>query len=247
MQRIQKALPGWVQTSGQQAQATALMQKIKGLVKDKKWQEVDKVADEILALISPKEKAQTPDEEARAHLLHALGGPFFVSRDPVQEDLQLSDEQKHKLRERLSEDVLETERVQKLEAGAREAAMRSLRQKSYKKLEAFLKDIFTPEQLKRFEQLKLQYDVPSILVRPEIGEELKITDEQRRQFIGAIQEMQQEVAPLMKAAKAGGNPQEILPKVIQLRRTCESKIVALMTAVQKQQWREMTGTRLDIW
>jgi hypothetical protein len=255
MQRIQKALPGWVQTSGQQAQATALMQKIKGLVKDKKWQEVDKVADQILALISSGEKTVVPDEEktrapgeeGRAHLLHALGGPFFVSRDKVQEDLQLSDDQKHKLREKLSDDVLETKRVQSLTGSEREQAMRALRQKSYEKLELFLKEIFTPEQLKRFEQLKLQYNVPSILVRPEIVNELKITDEQRQQFIGAIQEMQQEIAPLMKAAKSGGNPREILPKVIQLRRECESKIEALMTNAQKQQWKAKTGTQLDIW
>ncbi len=58
MQRIQSELPGWVQKNGQpaQAQAMARMEKIKALMKDKKWQEVDKVADEILALVSRGEK-----------------------------------------------------------------------------------------------------------------------------------------------------------------------------------------------
>ena len=52
MQRIQKELPAWIQSSGQQAQVMLRMEKIKALVKDKQWQEVDKAADEILSLIS---------------------------------------------------------------------------------------------------------------------------------------------------------------------------------------------------
>jgi len=56
MQRIQKELPEWIQKSGKQAQAMPLVQKMQALIKDKKWQEVDKVADEILALISSGEK-----------------------------------------------------------------------------------------------------------------------------------------------------------------------------------------------
>jgi hypothetical protein len=56
MQRIQKELPDWVQKSGQQAQVMPLTQKLKALIKDKKWQEADKVADELLSLFPPGEK-----------------------------------------------------------------------------------------------------------------------------------------------------------------------------------------------
>jgi hypothetical protein len=56
MHRIQKELPGWVQKTGQQAQAMPLMEKIKALMKDKQWQEGDKVADEILSLMSSGDK-----------------------------------------------------------------------------------------------------------------------------------------------------------------------------------------------
>ena len=51
MHRIQKELPGWVQKSGKQAQAMPLVQELQGFVKDRKWQEADKVADELLALM----------------------------------------------------------------------------------------------------------------------------------------------------------------------------------------------------
>ncbi len=56
MQRIQKELPAWVQKTGQQAQVMAQIEKIKAFMKDKKWQEADKVADELLSLLPHEEK-----------------------------------------------------------------------------------------------------------------------------------------------------------------------------------------------
>ncbi|MGH6846136.1 MAG: hypothetical protein ACREC0_01470, partial [Methylocella sp.] len=56
MHRIQRELPDWVQQSGQQAQVMPLTQKLKALIKDKEFQEADKVADELLSLMSRGEK-----------------------------------------------------------------------------------------------------------------------------------------------------------------------------------------------
>ena len=62
MHRIQMELPDWIQRSGQPASAMNLTQKIKAFLKDKQWQEADKVADELLSLMngdSPiKEKSE---------------------------------------------------------------------------------------------------------------------------------------------------------------------------------------------
>jgi uncharacterized protein YoxC len=187
------------------------------------------------------------DEETRKHLLHELGGPFFVSRDKVQEELKLSDEQKQKLRDKLTADLQEggklVERLKGVKGGAREEAMRP----SYERLEAFLQENLKADQLKRFQQLKLQYDTPAIMVRPEIVKELKITDEQRKQFMDSIQEMQKEIGPLTQMAHSGGNPQEILQKVTKLRQDCQGKIEALLSDAQKQQWVGMIGQPFVIW
>jgi hypothetical protein len=51
MRRIQKELPDWVRKSGKQAQAMPLVQRLQALLKDRKWLEADKVADELLALM----------------------------------------------------------------------------------------------------------------------------------------------------------------------------------------------------
>src|SRR5262249_51990396 len=72
------------------------------------------------AIVGAPAAAQDVPEEARKHLLHELGGPFFVSRDRVQEELKLSDDQKQKLRDKLSDDVQEAKKVLNLKAAERE-------------------------------------------------------------------------------------------------------------------------------
>lgn len=54
MQRIQAELPGWVQKSGRQAEAMPLVQKLEGLLRERKWLEADHAADELLSLIGGK-------------------------------------------------------------------------------------------------------------------------------------------------------------------------------------------------
>ena len=52
MHRIQKDLPDWVRKSGQQARVMPMTENLAALIKERKWLEADKVADELLALIS---------------------------------------------------------------------------------------------------------------------------------------------------------------------------------------------------
>jgi hypothetical protein len=63
MRRIQEELPGWVQKTGKQAQVMPLGQKVQALIKEKKWQDADKAADELLMLMKgekPKEGKGEP-------------------------------------------------------------------------------------------------------------------------------------------------------------------------------------------
>lgn len=186
--------------------------------------------------------AWAQNEEARKHLHHA-GGPFIVYRDKVWEDLQLSDDQKQKLLEKLPDYNKAFENLKDLEAEDRKKEV----QKSGELFEAFLKETLKADQLKRFQQLKLQYDLPTTLLQPEIVKELKITDEQRQQFIGLVQEMQKKIEPLITESQSSGNPEEIRPKVIGLRMDCTGKIEAILSDAQRKQWKEMLGKPLIIW
>jgi sugar lactone lactonase YvrE len=74
MRRIQAELPAWIQKTGRQADATPLMQKVQSLVKEKKWQEVDKAADELLALM----KGESP-----VGALEKVATGFKLAEGPV--------------------------------------------------------------------------------------------------------------------------------------------------------------------
>lgn len=58
MHRIQEGLPGWVQRSGKPAQAKALAEKLQACLKDRKWLEADKIADELLSLMKDEEPGE---------------------------------------------------------------------------------------------------------------------------------------------------------------------------------------------
>jgi hypothetical protein len=203
-----------------------------------------------IAFLATAGTARAQDEETRKHMLHMLGGPFIISRDKVQEELKLSGDQKQKLRETMTGHIQATmEVVQKLKeltAGEREKEMQSHRREAGEGFSASLKEILTADQLKRLRQLQLQHDGPGALGRPEVRQELNITDGQLRQFMGVIAEMQKQIEPLMKEAQSGGNPQEIRPKVIKIRKEHEAKLEALLSAAQRKQWKDMLGKPVDV-
>ena len=138
---------------------------------------------------------------------------------------------------------------QKLEGRApedREKALHEYRPKVHEKLAKFLKATLKPDQLKRFRQLELQLEGAFALGQPEVGKELKITNQQRMRFMAVVQDLQKKIEPLIKEAHAGGNPEEIRPKVMHIRKEHEAKIEAILTDAQKKQWKEMLGERFTL-
>jgi len=204
----------------------------------------DQVADD--ATLPTQAGPQQASNEARGQLVEILGPPFAVFRDNVQAELQLSAEQKEKIKKRLQETLQETMRFFQ-SFGAqngqeRENAIQSYRERAQDNLRAFLQGLLNEKQLTRLRQLELQQEGPFAFVgRPDLGQELKITEAQRRQFMTVLQEMETKIAPLVMALQSGGNPQEIGPKIMKVRKDQESRLEALLTAAQKKQWKEMLG------
>ncbi len=193
------------------------------------------------------------DAETRSHLMHDLGGPFIIYRDPVQSELKLTDTQKQKLLDKQAEFVQQTMRFEETLKGKqegkqegkqgeeREQAMQSHRAQSAEKFWPILKAILKPDQLTRFQQLELQHEGPGGVFRPAIMKSLKITDEQRRQFMAVIQDLQATIKPMIEKAQSGGNPEEIRPKVIKIIEDHEATIETLMSTSQRKQWQAMRG------
>lgn len=189
-------------------------------------------------------------EEARRQLINALGGSHLVFRDKVLEELKVSDDQKQKLMQRLPGIIKETMghflNIEDLQGAVLEKEHQAYRQKAQGKLTPFLENTLKEDQLQRLRQVELQQEGAFSLGRPDIGKDLKITDEQRKQFMALVQELQKKIEPLIKEAQAAGNPPEVMLKIMKVRRNYEDKIEALLSDGQKKQWKEMLGKPLDL-
>ena len=50
----------------------------------------------------------------------------------------------------------------------------------------------------------------------------------------------------MKEAQAGGKPEEIRPKIEQLRKDHAQKVEDILTDAQKKQWKELLGPAFEL-
>lgn len=205
----------------------------------------------LVGLAGAPAAAQEVPEEARNAIAKNLQGSFLVYRDKVQDDLKLTSEQKEKLeghlKDRLPDFMKFFEGLGEKKADEREKELKAFRQTAQEKLAPVLKDTLKADQTKRLRQLELQQEgALALWESPEVGNELKITAEQRKQFMAIVQELQKKVGPLIKEAQSGGNAEEIGPKVMKIRKEAEGKLEALLTDAQKKQWQEMLGKPLKL-
>jgi hypothetical protein len=206
----------------------------------------------FVGLVSAQADAQNIPERARQELTRNLDGSFVVFREKAQEDLKLTEEQKEKLEQQLLELAPEAmqffQEIHDLKGQEREKQLNAYRQKSREKLAAILKETLTEVQQKRLHQLALQQEGAFVLLHggDEIRKDLKITNEQRKQFMGVVQGLQKKIAPLIKEAESGGDPEEIRPKIMKIRKEHEGQLEALLTDAQRKQWKDMLGKPLDL-
>ena len=169
----------------------------------------------------------------------------------MQEELKLSKQQKEKLLCQVPDYRQETmnvlEKIQDLEPQKRDKEMQEHRKKSEEKLSALLKDLLQPRQQDRLFQLQLQQAGHfALLGENEAFKKLKITDGQRKEFRDVVKLLEKKVQALIKEAQSGGKSEEILPKVVKLRKEHDGKIEALLTDAQKKHWLELLGKPFDL-
>ena len=177
-----------------------------------------------------------------AQALQGLGPQFVVFRDKVQEELKLSEDQKQKLETRLQETIQETMRFfEEIPEEERGKKAPGYREKAQKKLASFLKETLKEDQLKRLREIGYQQEGLLAVGQPEVAKELKISDEQKKKLMSIHQELQKKAEAFMKEVQSGGSPDEIMPKMMKLRKEQEGKIDAILTDAQKKRWKEMLG------
>jgi hypothetical protein len=192
--------------------------------------------------------AQVPEEQ-RKQVVEALGPQFIVFREKVLDELKVTDEQREKLMQNLMERIMETGPFldSLKDAGPeREKKLEEHRKDAREKLAKQLKELLQPEQLNRVRQVTLQQEGAFALGQEDVRKELKISQQQVMKFMAIVQELHKKVEPLMKEAHSGGNPEEIRPKIEQLRKDHAKQIEAVLTDDQKKQWKELLGPPFEL-
>ena len=128
----------------------------------------------------------------------------------------------------------------------REKKLNEHRKNAQEKLAKHVKEVLQPEQLNRLRQVTLQQEGAFALGQDDVRKELKISQEQVMKFMAIVQELQKNVESLVKEAQSGGNPEEIRPKIEQLRKDHAKKLEAVLTDAQKKQWKELLGPPFEM-
>jgi hypothetical protein len=177
----------------------------------------------------------------------------LIVNKSVQQELKISDEQAQEIAV-IYQDVRATyrEEMSKLVDLPRGPEKR---QKIMKVIETMngglmkqLPDILTPEQSRRFEQLRLQtsggVDLASALTRPRIERALKLTDEQKAK----LREIHEALDKLMLEESRKANPpsKDAMKYISELQKSANDKAFAVLTDDQKKTWTGLIGDPFEV-
>jgi hypothetical protein len=92
-----------------------------------------------------------------------------------------------------------------------------------------------PDQLKRLKQISLQMRGPGALADAKVQAELKLSGEQKENIKTIFADNAKKIRELMEEGPEG------FTKMRELRKETSDKALGVLTASQREQWREMTG------
>ncbi|HVV99985.1 MAG TPA: hypothetical protein VHB77_06585 [Planctomycetaceae bacterium] len=180
------------------------------------------------------------------------GGIGLLRMETVQTELKLTDDQKkdvtalqEKVREEMprfergGQDLTQEERQKRGEEFAKKA------QEVNTKAEGELAKILKPEQLTRYEQLKLQREGAIALSQKETADKLALTEDQRKK----VQEL---IAANRESGRGAFNPgasdeerRAAFTKMREAREKLQTDLVAVLTPDQKSSWDKMLGAKFE--
>jgi|DewCreStandDraft_4_1066084.scaffolds.fasta_scaffold39548_2 hypothetical protein len=180
-----------------------------------------------------------------------MGGGLMLLRIPeVQQELKMTQPQISKLQEAQQQLMEQLRAGGGFQPGGDPEAMRQRMEEMQKAQDKAVADILDSKQLARFKQLELQRAGTAALLRNDVAEQLKLTQQQRTQ----IQQIQQETMRSLMQGFQGADfqnmSQEERQKMFQEMQTkreaaqkdADAKVNALLSESQRAQWKAMLGT-----
>ncbi|HEY2838992.1 MAG TPA: hypothetical protein VGJ26_07580, partial [Pirellulales bacterium] len=154
------------------------------------------------ALLASPAFAQPPGGGRGGMQMRGGGGiGMLLGNASVQEELKLDDKQKEKIKEFTAKQREAQQGLRDLDQEERRAKMQELN----KHAESFAKEVLTPEQNKRIQQIVIQTAGLRAFAMENVAKELKLTDEQKEKIKTLSDDLQKDVRELFQG---GGDAQE---------------------------------------
>jgi hypothetical protein len=171
---------------------------------------------------------------AGQEMIHPEGSTIkliLLRQKSVQEELKVSDDLKKQINdftEKQHEAFLKSAKLDEAERKAKHEAMEKENAK-------FLKDSLSAAQVKRLDQIAMQFAALHHLLKPENSRALKLNDEQLDKLKDLQKDSRSELEKVI-TSKEGRTE-----KLAKLRADTRTKILAILNDAQKEQVREMAG------
>ncbi len=166
----------------------------------------------------------------------------LLSMEPVRKEIGLTEAQQEKMEEvtRSQWDAARDQfaRMRDMSADERREALEGMRDLIADRTTAMreeIEKILKPEQLERLGQIRAQQEGVGILRRPEVQEQLKMTEAQKGQLRAIAEEIQEQTQQLFQELRTpGADRTGMREKMEALRTDAQKKSMAVLNAEQRK-------------
>jgi Spy/CpxP family protein refolding chaperone len=195
------------------------------------------------------------------------GGPMmgaeFLRIPAVQKELKLTDDQVNKLQQLVEqmrskpmakvqamspeERKAKMEELMKLPPEERKAKLAQVMKGRGEGIQNKLREILTPEQLKRLHEIGLQIRGPMALADPQVLEQLDLADEQKQKIVEIRDQAMAKIRELMTTPGDWQSmTEEGRQKAGELRQKAAEETMSLLTAKQREVFEKMKGPKFEM-
>lgn len=205
----------------------------------------------LITLFASPVAAQLPRlGELQSLIEEGAGKPILLANDGVKKEIKLTDEQDKQIRQIVGEVKEKYQPEFRKAQGDRQKQLSLLAdstRETRERLNKALPDILKPDQMKRLNQIQVQVNGIASFKRPEVQQQLKLTDEQKAEIRRIGNGLKRDLAVVIKDTSSA--PLRKLPgalrKIKELKNEATDKAVGKLTGEQKKTWHEMTGEKFD--
>jgi Spy/CpxP family protein refolding chaperone len=121
--------------------------------------------------------------------------------------------------------------------------MEERRKKAETKLE---NDILLPHQMDRLREIAIQQAGIGALMMPEVAANLGLSDAQKEKIQTTLEESRNSIRDRMREIFQGGDRENMRGKLEELRKEVDNKVLAVLTASQKEKFEELKGKPFEM-